>query len=234
MSKERILIVEDDPSIFAGLRLNLEMEGYEVLHAADGHTAVQMFTSDLPELVLLDVMLPELNGFEVLEAIRKVDPNAAVLMLSARDGQEDKVLGLELGADDYVPKPFQLAELLARINAALRRSRLKKGGATGTLKFANVTIDTSDRRVLRDGELLEMTTREYDLLVYLVRRPNRVSTRAAILEHVWGDEYEGTARTVDNFIARLRNKVEVNGDQPLHIETVRGVGYRFVPEPAAS
>lgn len=224
---ETILIVEDDESILAGLRLNLEMEGFRIVTAQDGQQALRIFETKSPDLVILDIMLPTLNGFEVLEKIRVGDPDVSVLLLSARDTKKDKILGLGLGADDYVTKPFQLDELIARINAALRRKRLR-GPGSNTIRFADIVIDLDARRVARGDEAIEMTTREHDLLAYMARRPERVFTRAQILDAVWGDDYEGTERTVDNFIARLRTKIEVNPEQPLHIQTVRGVGYRFV------
>ena len=231
MSSEHILIVEDDPSILNGLQMNLEMEGYAISIAKDGRSATDIFEEVRPDLVILDIMLPKLNGFEVLERIRDVDPDTPVLMLSARDQQVDKVLGLKLGADDYMTKPFDLAELLARINAALRRKRIEKKGAHKPLNFGDVHIDRQARQVIKDDAEIEMTAREYDLLVYLAEREGRVVTRAQALDGVWGDDYEGTDRTVDNFIARLRTKIEANPDTPEHIVTVRGVGYRFVSRP---
>ncbi len=227
MSKERVLIVEDDESILGGLRLNLELEGYSIVVAKDGKEAVEQFEEHEPDLVILDVMLPEMNGFEVLESIRRRNPDVPVMMLSAKDTQADKIAGLKIGADDYVTKPFALPELLARINAALRRNRLKLGPAPGMITFGDVEIDTEGRKALKNGVALELTTKEYDLLVYLARGRDRVMTREQILQRVWGEDYEGTARTVDNFILRLRQKVEDDPLNPAHIQTVRGVGYRF-------
>ena len=224
---ERILIVEDDESILAGLTLNLEMEGYQPIQAKDGQEGVDKFVSEAPDLVIVDIMLPKRNGFEVLDAIRASDATVPVLILSARDRKDDKVLGLELGADDYITKPFDIAELLARINAALRRKRLDGAPNPTQIEFGPTTIDTVARRVATGGEEVDMTTREYDLLLYLVRSNGRVVTRQQILDQVWGQDYEGTERTVDNFVARLRNKLEANPEKPAHIQTVRGVGYRF-------
>ena len=225
---EHILIVEDDPSILVGLRMNLEMEGYVVSTATDGNAAIELFSGHKPDLVLLDLMLPELNGFEVLEWIRAQAPETQVMILSARDAQSDKILGLDLGADDYITKPFQLSEVLARINARLRVQRLR-ASSQAKIEFGEISIDTSARVARRAGEALEMTAREFDVLLYLARRPNRVVSRAQIIENVWGDDYEGTERTVDNFVVRLRNKIERSPDEPRHIQTVRGVGYRFTP-----
>ena len=226
---ETILVVEDDESILLGITINLEAEGYAVEAARDGVEGVEAFRRLAPDLVVLDVMLPRLNGFEVLTTIRRADHEVPVVLLSARDTQSDKVVGLDLGADDYVTKPFGVAELLARVKAALRRRRLKLGPSPGQIVFSDVQVDTVARRVTRAGSELEMTAREYDLLVYLARSRGRVLSRAQILQAVWGDEYDGTERTVDNFIVRLRNKVEADPDQPKYIETVRGVGYRFNP-----
>jgi len=223
---EKILIIEDDESILRGLRLNLEMEGYEIETAMDGQEGIDKFEETTPDLIILDIMLPQRNGYEVLEAVRSHDPEVGVLILSAREGHDDKVLGLSLGADDFLSKPFELRELLARIDARLRRKRLNRG-QTEIHGFATVEIDGLARRVSKDGQLIEMTSREYDLLVYLLRRPERVVTRSQILNEVWGDDYEGTDRTVDNFIVRLRNKLEENPADPKYFQTVRGIGYRF-------
>jgi len=226
---ERILIVEDDASILIGLRLNLESEGYGVTEVRDGARALEAFRSERPDLVILDVMLPGMNGLEILSALRRDDPQIPVLMLSARDEQEAKILGLGLGADDYVTKPFDIAELIARINAALRRRRLKLGPQANQIAFGSVLIDLVARTVTKNGETLELTSREFDLLALLARARERVLSRSQILDGVWGGDYEGTERTVDNFIARLRTKIEDDPDAPRHIQTVRGVGYRFMP-----
>ena len=202
------------------------MEGYEIETAMDGQEGIDKFEETTPDLIILDIMLPQRNGYEVLEAVRSHDPEVGVLILSAREGHDDKVLGLSLGADDFLSKPFELRELLARIDARLRRKRLNRG-QTENHGFATVEIDGLARRVSKDGQLIEMTSREYDLLVYLLRRPERVVTRSQILNEVWGDDYEGTDRTVDNFIVRLRNKLEENPADPKYFQTVRGIGYRF-------
>ena len=227
MTDERILIVEDDESLVDGLVMNLEMEGYSVSVALDGREAVEAIRREKPDLVLLDVMLPELNGFEVLSALRRDNPELPVVMLSARDQPDDIVIGLDLGADDYVTKPFDLRMLLARINAAMRRQRLELGPAPNEITFGRIVVDTAARRVTKQDEAVELTTREYDLLVFLARSHDRVLTRTQILDRVWGRDYDGTERTVDNFVARLRTKVEEDPNDPRHIETVRGIGYRF-------
>ncbi|MBI2376858.1 MAG: response regulator transcription factor [Deltaproteobacteria bacterium] len=228
MSNERILVVEDDASILAGLEMNLVVEGYRVRTAMDGPSAVRAFEAEPPDLVLLDIMLPSLNGFEVLERIRAKDPVVPVLLLSAKGTEPDKVDGLNLGADDYVTKPFALKELLARINAALRRARVRRAPGD-RVTFSDVSIDLDSRTVSRKGQDVPLTAREFDVLVTLARAPGRVLTRDQILLHAWGHAYEGTERTVDNFVARLREKLEANPDEPRHILTVRGVGYRFEP-----
>src|SRR5688500_396518 len=170
MAKAKVLIVEDDESILNGLELNLRLEGYEVLVARDGREGVDQHKHHQPDLVLLDVMLPEKDGFEVLASIRSIDQRVPVLILTAKDHQQDKSSGLHLGADDYVTKPFSLPELLARIGAALRRARLPSGpGKENQLTFGDVTIDTSNRRVMKRGEPIELTFREYELLMYLAR-----------------------------------------------------------------
>lgn len=223
---ERILIVEDDPSILSGLKLNLEMEGYEIITANNGRIGIEQFAAHAPDLIILDLMLPERNGFEVLEEVRAQDPEIGVLILSAREGHDDKVLGLGLGADDYLSKPFELGELLARIDARFRRKRLKKN-QPAPLHFADIIIDGPARRVSKAGALLEMSAKEFDLLLYLVERPDRVVSREQVLQNIWGHDYEGTDRTVDNFIARLRNLIEENPTNPKHLQTIRGIGYRF-------
>lgn len=235
MTGARVLVVEDDASILAGLELNLSMEGYQVLTAADGEAAVELLKRpelDL-DLALLDVMLPRQNGLEVLEVARRLRPDLPVIILSARDTQGDKVEGLDLGADDYVTKPFGLPELLARINATLRRFRRVSGPQAHVIGFGDVSIDTQARTVTRSAVPVELTTRELDLLVYFARSRGRVLTREQILRNVWGDDYEGTDRTVDNFVARLRTKIERDPENPEHLETVRGVGYRFKHDPRA-
>ena len=218
-----ILVVEDDASIAIGLRINLEKEGYRVLVAEDGEQGLALARDHSPDLVILDVMLPRLNGLEVLDALRREGREMPIIVLSARSGEMDKVAGLELGAEDYVSKPFSLAELLARVRAALRR-----GPATSALlAFGDVVIDTSARQVRRGGALIEMTATEFDVLLCLVRARGRVLSRENILRDVWGPDHHGTPRTVDNFMQQLRAKLETDPQEPRFIQTVRGVGYRF-------
>jgi DNA-binding response OmpR family regulator len=228
---ERILIIEDDPSILRGLQLNLTMEGYAVRSASDGETGLQLARAERFDLLVVDVMLPRLGGLEVIRELRRDDPDLPVLILSAKGQETDKVAGLQLGADDYMVKPFSLKELLARIGALLRRRRVKGETAEtrNVKKVGPVEIDLQARRATANGRPLELTTREFDLLLFFVSHPDRVFSREQLMESVWGSRYFGTARTVDNFVARLRAHIDDDADAPRHLETVRGVGYRFNP-----
>jgi two-component system alkaline phosphatase synthesis response regulator PhoP len=228
---ERILVIEDDPSILRGLQLNLTLEGYAVRSAGDGETGLALARAERFDLLLVDVMLPRLGGLEVIRELRRDDPDLPVLILSAKGQETDKVAGLQLGADDYMVKPFSLKELLARIGALLRRRRAR--GETGEVKSVKkagpVEIDLAARRAAVNGRPLELTTREFDLLLHFVSHPDRVFSREQLMESVWGSRYFGTARTVDNFVARLRAHIDDDAEAPRHLETVRGVGYRFNP-----
>jgi DNA-binding response OmpR family regulator len=228
---EKILVIEDDPSILRGLQINLGMEGYTVRSAMDGETGLSLARSERPDLVVVDVMLPRLGGLEVVRAIRKEDPDLPVLILSAKGQEADKVAGLARGADDYLVKPFGLKELLARIDALLRRRRARgETGADRSLRRAgHIEVDLAARRATVAGKEIDLTSREFDLLAFLLQNPDRVHTREQLMQAVWGARYFGTARTVDNFIARLRAHVGDDPERPRHIETVRGVGYRFNP-----
>ena len=228
---ERILIIEDDPSILRGLQLNLGMEGYVVRSAADGATGLAMARSENPDLVVVDVMLPKLGGLEVVREIRAQDPDLPVLILSAKGQETDKVAGLQLGADDYMVKPFGLKELLARIDALLRRrrSRGETGETRAVRKAGDIELDLDAHKATVQGRELELTSREFDLLVFFVTHPERVHSREQLMEAVWGSRYFGTARTVDNFVARLRAHIGDDAESPRHLKTVRGIGYRFIP-----
>jgi len=228
---ERILIIEDDPSILRGLQLNLGMEGYVVRSAADGATGLAMARSENPDLVVVDVMLPKLGGLEVVREIRAQDPDLPVLILSAKGQETDKVAGLQLGADDYMVKPFGLKELLARIDALLRRrrSRGETGETRAVRKAGDIELDLDARKAKVQGRELELTSREFDLLAFFVAHPDRVHSREQLMEAVWGSRYFGTTRTVDNFVARLRAHIGDDAESPRHLETVRGIGYRFNP-----
>ena len=224
---DSILIVEDDPSILRGLEMNLKVDGYHVLTATDGAAAVRAFHAATPDLIILDLGLPSLDGLDVIREIRKSDPDVAVLVLSARLSESDKVMGLSLGADDYVTKPFGLPELLARVRGLLRRRR--RIAPAEIIRFGRVEIDTSAHALRVDGREVEVTALEFDVLRFLAEQPRRVVTREQIMQAVWGAGHAGTLRTVDNFVARLRTKIESDPSSPVHIETVRGVGYRFNP-----
>jgi DNA-binding response OmpR family regulator len=228
---EKIVVIEDDPSILRGLQLNLGMEGYLVRSASDGETGLALARTEKPDLVLVDVMLPRLGGLDVVREIRREDPDLPVLILSAKGQETDKVAGLQLGADDYIVKPFGLKELLARIDALLRRrrSRGETGPNRSLRKGGDVEVDLESRKATAQGRSLELTSREFDLLAYFVTHPDRVFSREQLMEAVWGSRYFGTARTVDNFVARLRAHIGDDAEHPRHLETVRGVGYRFNP-----
>ncbi|MDJ0766357.1 MAG: response regulator transcription factor [Myxococcota bacterium] len=224
--QEKILVIEDDRDIAKGLRHNLRFEGYEVHLASDGIEGLDLARSKQPDLILLDVMLPKMNGFEVLRELRRLDQETPVIVLSAKGGEIDVVRGLELGADDYVPKPFGLSELLARINSVLRRKRRYDNQVASTC-FGDVSVDFTARTVSVRGDPIPATKRELDLIHFFVSKEGQAVTRQQIINAVWGFDYYGTDRTVDNFINRLRQKFEVDPDNPKHFLTIRGVGYRF-------
>jgi DNA-binding response OmpR family regulator len=225
--KKRILIVEDDESITLGLEMNLRAEGYDVSIAVDGESGLERAAEDGFDLVVLDVMLPKMNGFEVLRSLRERNKTVPIVMLSARGAELDKVMGLELGAEDYITKPFGLAELLARVKAVLRRDGLVRRPVSRVVRAGEIEIDADTREVRRAGELVVLTATEFDLLWCLVEVPNRPLSREEILSLVWGPGHHGTLRTIDNFVFQLRAKLERDPTDPQHLLTVRGVGYRF-------
>jgi DNA-binding response OmpR family regulator len=224
---KRILIVEDDESITLGLEMNLRAEGYEVAVAVDGESGLQRAAEDGFDLVVLDVMLPKMNGFEVLRVLRERNKTVPVVMLSARGAELDKVMGLELGAEDYITKPFGLAELLARVRAVLRRDGMLRRPVSRVVRAGELEINGELREVRRAGELVNLTATEFDILWCLVDAPNRPLSREEILSLVWGPGHHGTLRTIDNFVLQLRTKLERDPADPAHLLTVRGVGYRF-------
>ena len=224
-----ILVIEDDPSITMGLELNLRAEGYDVILAHDGEEGLAKARAKEIDLLILDVMLPRLNGFEVLRILRGEGSEIPVLMLSARGAEMDKVMGLELGAEDYVTKPFGLAELLARVRAILRRDGKGKAQRSNVFRTGVLEINADTRQVVRDGKAVELTATEFDVLLCLVEAKGRVLSREQIQANVWGPDHHGTTRTVDNFLLQLRAKLEVDPTEPKHLVTVRGVGYRFIP-----
>ncbi|AKU94402.1 Phosphate regulon transcriptional regulatory protein PhoB (SphR) [Labilithrix luteola] len=227
LSGKSVLVVEDDPSIAIGLRINLESEGYAVTVAEDGERGLELARSISPDLIVLDVMLPKKNGLEVLHDLRAEGRTMPIIILSAKAGEMDKVAGLELGAEDYVAKPFSLAELLARVRAALRRGAGAAVAPRTKLAIDDVEVDIAGRSVRRAGEPIEMTATEFDVLVCLMNERGRVLSRDDIFRRVWGPNHHGTPRTVDNFIQQLRAKLERDPQEPVYIQTVRGVGYRF-------
>ncbi len=219
-----ILVVEDDQSLREGLRIVLERAGYRVTTAVRGQEALRVIRENPPDLVILDLMLPGLDGSFVLERSREEGFKAPVIIVSARDSVADKIRGLRTGADDYVTKPFDLDELMARVAVRLRRA-----GAEGEIRFGEVVVDPSAREVRRGGALVHLTPKEYDLLEYFLRRPRVALGRGKILEEVWGPDYSGTRRSVDNFVRSLRLKLEPNPEDPRHFVTVWARGYRFEP-----
>jgi two-component system, OmpR family, alkaline phosphatase synthesis response regulator PhoP len=225
-SARRILVVEDDLSILTGLSMNLKFEGYEVLQAQDGRTGLARALDERPDLVVLDVMLPQMNGYEVLRELRERGRDTAVVMLTAKGMERDKILGLNLGADDYVVKPFGLQELLARIKAVLRR-RFPHHGGPAPLTFGDAEVDLAAKTVTRAGQPVELTAQEFKLLAHFLAHPGRTFSRDELLAAAWGYDYEGSARTVDNFMRQLRLKFEPDPEAPRHFLTVRGLGYRF-------
>ena len=221
-----ILLVEDDPTLSETLRYNLEREGYSVLTAGDGVQALEFARRERPDLLILDVMLPRLDGFSVCRILRQ-ESDVPILMLTARQDEVDRIAGLELGADDYVAKPFSLGELLARVRAIMRRSDRQPAGSREVLDAGMLRIDTGSRRAWRDGSELTLSQKEFDLLTCLIRNRGMALSRDVLLERVWGYDFLGDSRTVDVHIRWLREKVEQDPGRPTYIQTVRGVGYRF-------
>jgi DNA-binding response OmpR family regulator len=234
MGQDKILIVEDEPTLLETLEYNLTREGYQVCTAADGWAALGAARQECPDLIVLDVMLPGLDGFEVCRILRQ-EMTAPILMLTARDEEVDKVVGLEMGADDYLTKPFSMRELLARVKALLRRVRLVREEAASAepvavreqLSFGDLVIDLTRREVRLQGRPLTLRPMEYELLLFLARHRGTVLTRDLILERVWGWDYTGGSRTVDVHVRWLREKIEPDPAHPVRIVTVRGAGYRF-------
>jgi DNA-binding response OmpR family regulator len=220
-----ILVVEDEPTLRETLVEALETEGFRVVPAADGREALNLFRAQRPDLVLLDVMLPELSGIEVCRIIR-AESGVPIVMLTAKDSELDKVVGLELGADDYVTKPFSLRELLARVRALFRRSEQQASEQPpAVVDLGRVQVDLAGHRLMRHGETVPIKPKAFELLAFLLRNPGQVFTRDQLLEHVWGYDYAGETRTVDVHVHWLRSQVEDDPSTPQLIHTVRGVGY---------
>ena len=225
-----ILIVEDDPAIATGLSLNMKLEGYVAEVVADGAEALERIRGGGHDLVLLDISLPKVSGLEILERMRGAGDETPVVVLSAREGEYDKVAALRLGADDYITKPFALAELLARVQAVLRRAQRSEAPSSANLApFGEVVVNLDTRQVVRGDEDVKLTHLEFELLKYFLDHPERVFSRQELLREVWGVRHSGSRRTVDNFMAQLRGKLEADPEAPQHFITVRGSGYRFDP-----
>ncbi len=230
---EKILVVEDEPALRDTLIYNLTRQGYEIKAVGDGKKALDTAHSWKPDLIVLDIMLPLLDGFEVCRILRK-DSNVPILMLTARDEEIDRVIGLELGADDYLTKPFSMREFLARVKAQLRRARLDRSGPgedlverKETLIFGNLTLDSARNEVRLDEKPLTLKPKEYELLLFLAKHQGQMLSRELILERVWGWEFSGGSRTVDVHVRWIREKIEPDPAEPTRIVTVRGAGYRF-------
>jgi DNA-binding response OmpR family regulator len=233
---ETILVVEDEPALQETLVYNLEKQGYSVESTADGRNALEMARKLNPDLIVLDIMLPSMDGIEVCKTLRRENFNNPILMLTARDDEIDRVVGLEIGADDYITKPFSMRELLARVKAQLRRTQvlreeLDKIKATDQthdiVTFGNLTINQTRREVLLDQAIMALKPQEYDLLLFFAEHRGQMLTREFILERVWGWDYIGDSRTVDVHVRWLRQKIEKEAATPTRIVTVRGGGYRF-------
>jgi DNA-binding response OmpR family regulator len=221
-----ILVVDDEPTLRETLAEALDAEGFRVLTAADGREALNRFREHQPDLVVLDLMLPELSGIEVCRIIR-AESGVPIVMLTAKSSELDKVVGLELGADDYVTKPFSLRELTARIRALLRRTEQLAEAPTPSVELGALTVDLAGHRLLHNGERVPLKPKVFELLAYLLRHPGQVLTREQLLEHVWGYDYAGETRTVDVHVHWLRAAIEPEPAEPIYLHTVRGVGYVF-------
>lgn len=223
----RILVVDDEPHIVELVRYNLAQEGFEVSVAYDGHDAIAKAQKTAPDLVILDLMLPYVDGLEVCRQLRK-ESSVPILMLTAKHGEQERVAGLESGADDYVTKPFSPRELVARVRAILRRTaRETQRPPARPVGAGSLVLDPATHEVRLHGRLIDLTTKEFDVLQLLLSHPNRVFTRDFLLEHIWGYDYFGSTRTVDMHVSRLREKIEDDPNNPTYIMTVRGVGYKL-------
>ncbi|MBE6987217.1 MAG: response regulator transcription factor [Ruminococcaceae bacterium] len=221
---KKVLIVEDEKAISDIIMFNLKREGYEVMQALTGTDGLNMALNENPDIVLLDIMLPEMDGFEVLEKIREVS-EVPVIMVTAREEERDKVLGLETGADDYVTKPFSMVELIARVKANTRRTIAAAKKPETSIKIGDITIDTEVQSVVKNDTALDLTQREYEIMVYFAKNQTKVISREELMEKVWGYDYYGDLRAVDVAMRRLREKIEDDPSEPKLIITKRGVGY---------
>lgn len=225
----KILTIEDDASIQMGIKNFLESESFEVITASDGISGFEMAISSQPDIILLDIMLPGKNGYDVCRDIRAQGLKVPIIMLTSKNEEIDKILGLEIGADDYVTKPFGIRELLARVRAQLRRTELSMTSTTGSeFNFGDVKIIWKNREVLKSGQKINLSAKEYQVLKYLIEHESQVVTREMLLDEVWGYESFPTTRTVDNYILSIRKKVENDQANPMHIITIHTLGYKFI------
>jgi two-component system response regulator RegX3 len=227
--RARILVVEDEEALADSVRYNLEREGFDVTVANDGRRAVERFRADRPDLIVLDLMLPELSGLDVCRLIRR-ESDVPIIMVTAKDSEADKVTGLEIGADDYVTKPFSVRELVSRVRAHLRRARIASTAAPGDelLTGGGVELDVARHEVRVRGEATAFPPKEFELLETLLRRKGRLLTREFLIDEVWGHDYVGDTKTLDVHVKRIRRKIEADPHAPAHLVTVRGLGYKFV------
>ena len=230
-TRNKVLLVEDDRNLQEAIRYNLVAQGYDVLISGDGNTALSLARSDHPDLLVLDLMIPGIGGQEVCRILRREGSTAAIIMLTALDSEADRVQGLEMGADDYLVKPFSMRELLARVSAQLRRTAVLSNVAASdereVIEVGDLRIDLAARTVVLEGSELHLRPREFDLLAHLAARPGRVYSREQLLHDVWGIDYVGDTRTVDVHVRWLRMKIEKDPSAPVRLQTLRGVGYRF-------
>ncbi|WP_027634131.1 response regulator [Clostridium hydrogeniformans] len=227
MAEEKILVVDDEDHILELIKFNLEKEGYKVLTSGNGIDALNIIKEEVPKLILLDLMLPGMDGYDICKEIRRdtLTSHIPVIMITAKGEELDKILGLELGADDYITKPFSVRELIARIKAVLRRTTTQF--VETSYKFGNVAIDFQKHEIMKSGKRIDLTLKEFELLEILIKNKGRVMTRDFLLDKIWGYEYIGETRTVDVHIRHLRQKIEDDDKNPKYIETIRGIGYRF-------
>ena len=223
---ETVLIVEDDPTMLRGLKDNFEFKGYKVITAPDGEKGLNAALSAKPDLIILDIMLPKVNGYEICRLIREAKLEMPIIMLTAKGEESDIVLGLNLGADDYVTKPFSIKELLARAAAFLRRAKMQQ---QDTYEFGDYTLDIPARKLTRKTREIELSPKEFNLLEFFVKKQGRALTRDEILNAVWGYDCIVTERSIDRFVTTLRDKIEPKPASPVFIHTIRGIGYKFEP-----
>ncbi len=223
---KNVLVIEDEPTLVATLRYNLEREGHKVLTATDGESGLSLARTQKPDIVLLDLMLPGMGGLEICRVLRR-ETTVPILILTARAEETDKVVGLELGADDYVTKPFSMRELMARVGALLRRAEFMPAAERETLVAGDIEVDLRRRQVSRAGNELVLKPKEYELLVFLMKNRGRAFTREQLLDQVWGYDFAGDTRTVDVHVSWVRQKIEAEPSKPVRLITIRGVGYRF-------